>query len=261
MVLLTGLGVIDHVTGPELSISILYLMPVLLASWYVGRRAGVVLATLSTLTWLIADFTAGAHYTRPEIRYLNAAGLYGFLLIIALMFASLRHAFARERALSRVDFLTGVANARAFSELAELEKHRARRYAHPITVAYVDIDDFKQINDRFGHPTGDALLVWVGKTLRENLRDTDAVARIGGDEFAILLPETGEQAGDKVLQKLHAVLQNRMDEHGWPVTFSIGAVTFMSAPDTLDEMVSEADRLMYAAKRAGKNRVQQAVIA
>jgi diguanylate cyclase (GGDEF)-like protein len=79
--------------------------------------------------------------------------------------------------------------------------------------------------------------------------------------FAILLPETDEQAGDAVLQKLHAVLQSRMDEHGWPVTFSIGAVTFLSPPSTLEQMVSEADRLMYAAKRSGKNRVQQSVIA
>lgn len=261
VVLVAALGIVDHVTGSEISISIFYLVPVLLASWSVGRRAGVALAVLSAVTWLIADITAGASYKQPAIRYWNGLSLFGFFLIVAVVFASLRSALARERELSRLDFLTGVCNARAFSEMAEMEKNRARRYAHPITVAYLDIDDFKQVNDRFGHPTGDALLVWVGKTLRETLRETDAVARVGGDEFAILLPETDRDSGDTVLQKLHAVLQNRMDEHGWPVTFSIGAVTFLSPPDTLEQMVSEADRLMYTAKRGGKNRVQQSVVA
>jgi hypothetical protein len=181
VMLVAALGIADHITGPEISISILYLAPVLLASWYVGRRAGVGLAVLSALTWLIADITSGASYKQPAIRYWNAVSLFGFFLIVALMFSKLRGAFARERELSRLDFLTGVSNARAFSETAEMEKNRARRYSHPITVAYLDIDDFKQVNDRFGHPTGDALLVWVGKTLRENLRETDAVARVGGD--------------------------------------------------------------------------------
>lgn len=260
VILIAALGIIDHITGPEISMSIFYLGPVLLASWYVGQRAGIILAFLSALTWLIADITAGASYSQGAIRYWNALSLLGFFLIVVLTFARLRGAFARERELSRLDFLTGVSNARAFAELAEMEKNRARRYGHPITVAYLDIDDFKQLNDRFGHPTGDALLVWVGKTLKESLRETDAVARVGGDEFAILLPETDEKSGDKALHKLHAILQNRMDEHGWPVTFSIGAVTFLSPPDTLDQMVSEADRLMYSAKRSGKNRVQQSVV-
>lgn len=261
VVVVAFLGLIDHVTGPEISISVFYLGPVLLVGWYAGLRPGILVGILSALTWLLTDITAGATYSVPAIRYWNAAALFGFFLVVGIMINRLRSAFQREQELSRQDFLTRVANARAFNEIAEAEVRRAQRYEHPITVAYLDVDDFKLVNDRYGHPTGDALLVWVGKTLRETLRQTDLVGRVGGDEFAILLPETAEESAHIVLHKLHRVLRERMELHSWPVTFSIGAVTFLSAPRSMDDMISEADRLMYSAKRLGKDRLEQVVVA
>jgi diguanylate cyclase (GGDEF)-like protein len=124
----------------------------------------------------------------------------------------------------------------------------------------MDIDNFKIINDRYGHQTGDVLLVWVAKTIRKNLRATDYVARVGGDEFALLLPETGAEAGQFVLYKLQRMLLDLMQKNNWPVTFSIGAATFVAEPESLDQMIQSADDLMYSAKRNGKNRIAQAVV-
>jgi diguanylate cyclase (GGDEF)-like protein len=196
----------------------------------------------------------------PFILYWNTFVIFGFFLITALMLARLNTAFRREQQFSRVDFLTGVANPRSFHAFAQREAARANRYRHPLTIAYMDIDNFKEINDRFGHATGDALLVWVARTVESNLRRSDCVARIGGDEFAILLPETGSQAAEAVLNKLRRVLLENMEKNRWPVTFSIGAVTYNTEPASLDEMIRRADELMYSVKTTGKNNIAQMVV-
>jgi diguanylate cyclase (GGDEF)-like protein len=186
--------------------------------------------------------------------------LFGFFVVTALILSRLKAAYQAEQELSRVDFLTGVANGRAFRQVADMEKHRVRRYKHPLTLAYLDIDNFKVVNDRFGHQTGDVLLVWVARSIKRNLRATDFVARAGGDEFAILLPETGAEAGQFVLYKLQRVLIDLVKQNAWPVTFSIGAATFIAEPESLEQMIQSADDLMYTAKRNGKNRIAQAVV-
>ncbi|HTC77354.1 MAG TPA: diguanylate cyclase, partial [Terriglobales bacterium] len=105
-------------------------------------------------------------------------------------------ALAAEKELSRSDPLTGLPNRRAFYEVALAEADRARRYRHPLSLAYLDVDNFKQVNDDYGHDAGDELLVRVAEVLRRNLRNNDIVARLGGDEFAMLLPETPASATD-----------------------------------------------------------------
>ena len=250
---------LTHLTGGAISFSILYLAPVALLSWYLGTAAGIVASVVSAAGWLQADLVASGS-SNLMVRYWNAVVLFGFFLITALILSRLKAAYQQEQELSRVDFLTGVANARAFRQVAETEKHRVRRYKHPLTLAYLDIDNFKIVNDRYGHQTGDVLLVWVARSIKRNLRNTDFVARVGGDEFAILLPETGAEAGQFVLYKLQRVLIDLVTQNAWPVTFSIGAATFVAEPESLDEMIQSADDLMYTAKRNGKNRIAQAVV-
>jgi len=145
-----------------------------------------------------------------------------------------------------------VANARLFFDLANMEINRAGRYKHPFTVAYMDIDGFKTINDRLGHGTGNTLLRVVAETIRDNTRASDVVARLGGDEFAILLPETGNEAARAVIQRVQEGLRGAADKNGWAVTFSIGLVTFDSPPSSVDEAMRQADRAMYSAKRSHK---------
>ena len=123
----------------------------------------------------------------------------------------------------------------------------------------MDVDDFKLVNDRHGHSAGDRLLRNVAEAIRKDVREFDLVSRIGGDEFVILMPETGEHAARAVVRRVRRRLLEVVRAKGWPVTFSIGVVTWDAPPASVDEMLREADDLMYSAKRGGKNAVRHKV--
>ena len=165
-----------------------------------------------------------------------------------------------EQQLARTDALTGLSNRRAFLEASSCELERARRSGQPMTVAYVDCDDFKRVNDLLGHAEGDQLLATVGTTLRGETRAVDAVARLGGDEFGLLLVDTDGPTAAALLHRLRVALVAAMREHGWKVGFSIGAVTFAATPATVDDMIGRADQLMYETKRRGKNGLRHEVV-
>jgi diguanylate cyclase (GGDEF)-like protein len=167
----------------------------------------------------------------------------------------LREALKAEQELARSDSLTGVRNRRAFYEAGQDEARRSRRYHRTFTLAYVDLDNFKVVNDTLGHSEGDLLLVTVAEVLRHQIRSTDVIARLGGDEFALLLPETGDAAAHVVLAKLRGALAEAMQSHLWPVTFSMGAIVCETPPASFEELVREADELMYSVKKSGKGRL------
>ena len=167
--------------------------------------------------------------------------------------AQLKEALQREKEISREDPLTNVANRRAFYEALESESKRARRYSRPLSVAYLDIDSFKGVNDSFGHAIGDALLVNVATILRTNSRAGCCIARFGGDEFALMIPDVPATEVDLSLRRLRNLLLEDMGKNGWPVTFSIGAVVFPRPPNSVEEMVRAADNQMYAVKNKSKN--------
>ena len=249
-------GVIDHLTGPELFVSIFYLLPIFLVTWFTERWMGITISIVSAITWLITDFTAGHAYSYPAIPYWNMIVRLGTFLIMTLILSALKKALEHEKELARTDPLTGVANGRYFIALADMEINRARRYKHSFTVVYIDLDNFKTVNDHFGHSTGDALLRSVAHTIRNNIRATDIVGRLGGDEFAILLPETGPEPAEVITHKVQKVNLDVMQKNEWPVTFSIGVVTFVSPPSTVDEMLKISDGVMYAAKKTNKNAIK-----
>ncbi|HUK23864.1 MAG TPA: diguanylate cyclase [Terriglobales bacterium] len=173
----------------------------------------------------------------------------------------LQTALKREREIARIDPLTQVANRRAFYEMAEVELARARRSRKPLSFACVDIDDFKKVNDALGHLTGDAVLVSIASTLRGSVRSTDIVARMGGDEFQIILSDTDANAAQAVLGKLRRALLQSVESNGWPVTFSIGAASFLVPPSSIEEAVRLADDAMYSVKNRDKNGVAVAMFA
>ena len=172
----------------------------------------------------------------------------------------LKSLLAKEHELARIDPLTTVPNRRAFYEALDKELARSLRYRRPFTIAYVDLDNFKKVNDSLGHAVGDELLVEVAAGLRSNLRVSDYVGRLGGDEFALLLPETDATAAKLVLCKLRLRLLEEMKAHCWQVTFSIGAATFLDPPNSLDAIIRMADETMYAVKAHGKDNVSVSLL-
>ncbi len=257
LLLTVVLGAADVWTGSEFSFSIFYLMPITLVSWTLGRRSALSIAVFASVIWLWADYAAGHTYSQPLIPYWNASVRLGYFALFAILFARLHDNLDRERDLSRVDPLTGVQNRRAFEEFAGREVERAVRYTRPMSLAFIDIDHFKQVNDRLGHQAGDELLSEVAATLISTLRSTDIIARLGGDEFAVLMPETDSQAAVAALEKSRGVLNARMQSNSWPATFSMGVVSAESPHTTLAGLLAAADRLMYEAKRAGRDRIVQ----
>jgi diguanylate cyclase (GGDEF)-like protein len=184
------------------------------------------------------------------------AGVY--ITVVSVM-AALKEARDHESELARTDPGTEVANARAFREMAAVELERARRYKRPLTLAFIDVDNFKAVNDKYGHDVGDTLLRELAATIKRNIRTTDAVARVGGDEFVVLFPETDGQPARELLDRIRKIVHDVVRKNGTPMTLSVGAVTFSTFPSTVDEIIKRADDLMYDVKRHGKDGVAHAV--
>lgn len=255
-------GTLNHLAVAQLlGMSVFFIVPVSFLTWFLSRRAGFLAAAASALVILDTNMASPVHMSHPFAGFWNALIWLGFFLLVTMTVARVKLLYMEEKELSRLDNLTRIANRLAFYEWATAEKNRAQRFGHPITLAYVDLDGFKEINDALGHDVGDKLLIWVAQTMQRNIRQTDYVARLGGDEFAIILPNTTRAAALLVLSKLLQKLNRRMQLNRWPVTFSIGAVTFLTPPESLQEMIKRADEAMYSAKVKGKNRLEQEEIA
>jgi diguanylate cyclase (GGDEF)-like protein len=252
LVLITGL---DYVVGTEINLTALYLVPIAMATWNVGRGAGIAVAIAGTVLSTAGELAAGATYRSWLVPWTMLLLWLGMFVAFVLVLTQLRRALDREKEMARVDSLTGVANRRQFVEMATLELSRARRHGRPLTVAYLDLDNFKQVNDQRGHAAGDALLQAVAAALRGRLRLTDTIGRMGGDEFAICLPETGAAAAETVLSDLRRQVAAALPDGAAAVTLSMGAVTHASPPATVDALLRGADLALYAAKRGGKNRL------
>jgi diguanylate cyclase (GGDEF)-like protein len=252
--LIAAIGWIDFLTGYEFSISVFYVIPISLITWTKGRRLGFVASLASALVWLDGDLASGHPYTNPYYPYWNSFIQFSFFIIIAWLLSTLKEALNKENELAKLDYLTGAKNARYFYELAQVEIDRFQRYKHPFTLAYLDLDNFKAINDQLGHMAGDQVLRAVVTCMRQNTRATDTIARVGGDEFTLLLPETNQASARVALANIHANLVQEMHAGGWPVTFSIGVLScHTEAPTTTDELIKTVDKLMYLVKNDSKN--------
>lgn len=257
--LLGLIGLLDTWVRIDLGLSLFYLAPIAIAAWMVGRDAGIVIATVSALAWFYAELNSHAAGDFPLTLWNNFVRL-GIFWIVSTLLSSLRDAYDLESRLARTDALTGITNWRSFQELLTVEIQRAQRYPYPITLAYLDIDNFKQVNDQQGHNQGDKLLKGVAQTLTNGLRNTDVVARIGGDEFIVMMPYTNRAQAEQVLPRVHQTLLDFVHEHHFSVGFSVGVVTFEYPSTTVDDMVSVADSVMYEAKQNGKNQIAYQVL-
>jgi diguanylate cyclase (GGDEF)-like protein len=179
--------------------------------------------------------------------------------IIVMLLTTLKHRLSNDAAFMATDTLTGLLNRGSFIARLDAELARAARYGRAFTLAYIDLDNFKAVNDLEGHDVGDELLRRTADALRSSTRQTDVLGRLGGDEFAAVLPEITGGATGSVLDNLRKQLIRAMATGGWPVTFSVGAVTFEAPIDTSREALQVADAAMYSVKRSGKDGIHHVV--
>lgn len=250
------LGFIDFFTGTEFSLSFFYLIPVTAMAWAVSKNSGLIFSVLCASVWLTTNLLAGQMFSTIIIGAWNTLIRFGFFAVVAILLAELRHALEEERLLANTDPLTGALNRRSFNELAEKKMIVAEVNRRSYTMMYIDVDNFKMVNDKLGHAVGDLVLKSVVDTIQAQIRNSDLLARLGGDEFAILLTDIDQEQAKPIAERLQSSLLENMKYNEWEITFSIGVLTVLSMPESADKLVSLTDALMYEVKNKGRNAIQ-----
>jgi diguanylate cyclase (GGDEF)-like protein len=249
-------GLVDHLSGTEIRVFPLYFLPLIPAAWVFGRTGAVSGSLLATGVWAATLFVAGRPYSQSYIWVINCVTQGVTFLVVSLLIAGLHKSLQRERFLSSSDALTGLANRHSFYTQAGIALALCHRSRFPVSLAYIDLDNFKQVNDRHGHDSGDALLRRVGEILMSSLRTSDIAARVGGDEFVVVLPDTTAETARVVLEKIRTSLAEAPELRGFSVTASIGAVSYAQAPSDVTVMMKAADEIMYRVKESEKGGIQ-----
>ena len=228
-----------------MAFSLFCLAPISLSVWFIGINIGLGLALLCAIARFYADINGGRAYSENWIPYRNSLVRLIFFILVVWLLHKFKSLLTAEEPLADTDTLTPLCIRRVFLEKIDFESNRSKRYGGSFTLAYIDLDNFKSVNDLLGHDVADDLLVTVGKVLKTHSRSTDIPERLGGDEFGLLMPQTQDNTVVDVLEKLRNELLTRMSEKHWPVTFSFGAVTFNKPDLTNSELIDIADKLMY----------------
>lgn len=257
LILIGIIGFIDYLTGYEIAFSVFYVVPISLVTWFTNQRLGLVASVTSAGVWLVADIASGQSYSSPLVPFWNYLIRFTFFVIFTLLFSSLKSLLQ----LAHTDHTTSAMNSRYFYEIVQMEINRSQRNQHPFTVTYIDIDNFKAVNDQLGHVVGNQVLITLVNSIKNIIRKSDFIARLGGDEFAIFFPETDQEAARIILSKIQSDLMEVMRQKNWLITISVGVLTCKVAPHTTDEVIRMTDELMYSAKSDGKNRVKYSIYA
>jgi diguanylate cyclase (GGDEF)-like protein len=196
----------------------------------------------------------------PDVERVRTLEIFAVQAVMALQSA---HHYEEIKRLTFIDGLTPAYNYRYFQETLLKEIHRHQRTGHQLALAMLDIDNFKLINDTFGHPVGDEILKGLVEELMRNARDSDVVARYGGEEFAIILPETPSASAKDAANRLREIIERRefpvpQQRRTLRVTASIGVAIFPTDGQTTADLIARADAALYFAKKSGKNKVAMA---
>lgn len=252
VVSIVALGFLRTATDAEYVFASAAIIPVVVIAWIGGRKDGLILSLLAAVMWTSADLLAERQFSASWVPYVNGLTRFVTYCFIVHLTAQVKNLLEREREMASHDVLTGLLNRRAFFEAGEAEFDRSRRYGHPLAVAFLDLDDFKRLNDSQGHEAGDQALKAVAAALSGALRTSDRLARLGGDEFAVLLPEIGYDAATEAGNKIAAAADSALKKFP-PVSASIGIAFFERAEGDFPVMLDAADALMYEIKQEGKH--------
>lgn len=249
-------GIVDYVSGVEIRAYPLYFLPVCLAAWYFTVIVSGFVVLAATAIWVASNVAAGLQYSQDYIIAINACAQFITFAVVATLLNYSRVLLNREKLLSNTDRTTGLLNSRGFYPLVAFAIASCKRRGVPLAFAYIDLDNFKCVNDKYGHQRGDVLLNDVAALLKKALRESDVVGRLGGDEFAVCLPDTDRAQAAHILERLRLAISEVFPSTECKVSASIGAVCWDIPPDEIEAMVSDADNAMYRVKAAGKNRVE-----
>ncbi len=251
---LIAFGIAEVFSGHDVSLFIFFAIPVMLVAWYSGRNMGYLFSLLATLTWAAAIRMSSKGYRHEWIFYWNGLVRLAFFMLVAKLASDMSVLLKQQTRLAHVDGLTGCLNSYAFQEKCDTLIPLSYRLKQPISLGYIDLDNFKPINDRKGHSEGNRVLRGVAESMMKSVRSTDFVARMGGDEFAILLPNTDAEKARVVFSHLKRQLRDEVKcDADIGLGYSIGVVTLRNRLISTNDALKLADALMYRVKKSGKN--------
>ncbi len=238
----------------------LYLLVIITSGLTMGKLTTLLILLLITSVYLYLGYPVFSEYTYSLQNFGRLMTIFSPYLLIAylttMLSADLHYARKMFKKLSETDHLTGLNNIRSFHNLLELEIKKATRYNQVFSLLMLDADSLKKINDQHGHEAGDRLIITLGDTIKSCLRESDILARYGGDEFIALLPQTMIEAAGEVAERIRKAVENTaFDMKGVKVstTLSIGVSSFPKQAQTIDELIRLADKSLYQSKSDGRN--------
>lgn len=246
------IGFLDHLTGHEISLSIFFLIPISLIVISVNFWAGAFTAVVSSVIWYYNDVTTGIKASHWLVPVWNAVMRMGYFILHSFFLSRYIMQIQLNRKLACTDPLTGAYNSRYLNEKMNELKKQNNKKQHNLSVIFFDMDNFKQVNDEKGHAEGDQLLITFVRIVQRYIPESGFLARIGGDEFALILDGKNFAETREIVAKIMHEATAAFAFHAWPASLSSGCVTgpMRTGYAKLSQL---ADHLLYQAKKAGKN--------
>lgn len=242
----------DLLLPADIRLHVLYIFPLAVIALHCERTRVVLGGFALSVAFQLWNFV---NHRIPDGPFVTDALIAFASSVLTIVLArAVRDNYLATANLAIHDSLTGLRNRRSFESIAEMEIARQKRYGGVFSLAVLDLDNFKDLNDSGGHHVGDEALRLLADVLREHTRKSDSIARLGGDEFAILMPNTREEDCNSLCDQVSGNIAKRMADAGYAITASIGSTTFERAPESTSDALQQADKAMYAAKAERKSR-------